>query len=291
MSERRSVRVGLVGTGIGASLSPALHMAEGAAQELDYRYQLFDLAGGPLDRETLDSCIAAAQEADFAGLNVTHPFKQMAIELVDMLSPDAQALGAINTIVFTEGRRIGHNTDWSGYAAGFRRSLPDAFLGNVVQLGAGGAGAAVAHALMTMGARSLTLIDRDRAKADIVADALAARFGRERIAADTGLKRAMATADGLVNATPIGMAAYPGLPLSEDLLRPEMWVSEIVYFPLDTALLQVARRLGCRTSDGGGMAVFQAVGAFHLFTGMEPNSNRMLSHFGALRLSETMTAR
>lgn len=280
------MRVGLVGTGIGASLSPALHEAEGAAHGLDYHYELFDLAGGPLDRQALDGRIAAAEDAGFAGLNITHPFKQMAVDCVDRLSPDAAALEAINTIVFTGGRRTGHNTDWSGYAAGFRRSLPDVSLETVVQLGVGGAGAAVAHALMTLGTQSLTLIDREAAKAEVAVTALSARFGGGRVAAGADLARAMAAADGFVNATPIGMAAYPGLPVPETLLRSDMWVSEIVYFPLDTALLQAARRLGCRVSDGGGMAVFQAVGAFRLFTGLEPEPRRMLARFAELQASK-----
>ncbi|UIJ72648.1 shikimate dehydrogenase [Aurantimonas sp. HBX-1] len=282
----RTVRVGLVGTGIGASLSPALHRQEGAAHGLDYRYELFDLAGGRLDRETLAGRVAAAQDAGFAGLNITHPFKQMAVDLVDTLSPDAAALGAINTIVFAGGSRMGYNTDWSGYAAGFRRSLPDALLGAIVQLGVGGAGAAVAHALMTMGARSLSLIDREPERAEAAAAALSARFGAGRVFAGGDLERAIAAADGFVNATPIGMAAYPGLPLPETLLRPDLWVSEIVYFPLDTALLQAARRRGCRVSDGGGMAVFQAAGAFRLFTGLEADACRMLTHFAELQASK-----
>lgn len=283
----KAVRAGLVGSGIQASLSPAMHMAEGAAQGLDYRYELFDLGGGPLDRERFEETVAAALAAGFAGLNVTHPFKQMACGHVDDLSQDARALGAINTIVFEGRRRIGHNTDWSGYASGFRRSLPDVSLRNVVQLGAGGAGAAVAHALMTMGVRSLTLVDRDVAKADAVADTLGPRFGQARVTVEADPVHALQSADGLVNATPVGMAAYPGLPLAASLLRADLWVSEIVYFPLDTALLLAARRHGCRTSDGGGMAVFQAVGAFRLFTNLEADANRMLTHFTALNATRT----
>jgi shikimate dehydrogenase len=93
----------------------------------------------------------------------------------------------------------------------------------------------------------------------------------------------MAAADGLIHATPTGMANHPGLPLPAELLRPDIWVSEIVYFPLRTALIETAARLGCRTATGGGMAVFQAVKAFELFTGIAPDAERMQQHFAALQ--------
>jgi shikimate dehydrogenase len=92
----------------------------------------------------------------------------------------------------------------------------------------------------------------------------------------------MAAADGMVNTTPLGMAKYPGMAVPADLLRPDLWVADIVYFPLETELLRKARARGCRTMPGGGMAVFQAVGAFRLFTGLEPDAERMLRHFESM---------
>jgi shikimate dehydrogenase len=204
------------------------------------------------------------------------------IPLLHELSDDARALGAVNTVVLRGGRRIGHNTDWSGFAEGFRRGLPDAKRDRVVQVGAGGAGAAVAHAILTLGASRLSVFDTDAARAGALAGALCARFGAGRAEAGADLPGAMAGADGVVNCTPVGMARYPGLPLPAALLRPSHWVAEIVYFPLETELLRAARALGCATLDGGGMAVFQAAGAFRLFTGLEPDAGRMLRHFGKL---------
>jgi shikimate dehydrogenase len=89
----------------------------------------------------------------------------------------------------------------------------------------------------------------------------------------------MASIDGVVNTTPLGMAKYPGMPVPANLLRPDLWVADIVYFPLETELLHQARVRGCRTMSGGGMAVFQAVGAFRLFTELEADAERMLRHF------------
>jgi len=274
--------VGLIGAGIGASRTPPMHEKEGAEQGLRYVYQLIDLQVLGLGAEALPDLLLAAERTGFAGLNITHPCKQSVIPLLHELSADARALGAVNTVVLKGGRRIGHNTDWYGFAESLRRNLPDAPRTRVVQLGAGGAGSAVAHAMLTQGAEQLTLFDTDQVRAQRVAADLAARFGAGRARATQDVAAAVAEADGLINTTPVGMAKYPGLPLPAELLRPELWVAEIVYFPIETELLRRARALGCRTLDGGGMAVFQAVEAFRLFTGIAPDPDRMLRHFASL---------
>lgn len=274
-----SVLVGLIGAGIQASRSPAMHEREGARQGLSLIYRLIDLEMLRLGPEALEDLLTAAERTGFAGVNVTYPCKQAVIPLLHALSDDARALGAVNTVVLRDGRRIGHNTDCSGFAEGFRRGLPDAPRRRVVQLGAGGAGAAVAHALLSESVGQLTLTDSDAQRADGLARDLCARFGPGRAVACTDPAEALGDADGLVNCTPVGMAKFPGTPLPVALLRPDLWVAEIVYFPLETELLRAARALGCRTLDGGGMAVFQAVGAFRLFTGIEPDAERMLRHF------------
>jgi len=152
----------------------------------------------------------------------------------------------------------------------------------VVQFGAGGAGAAVAYALLTLGAGEVIIIDTDDHRARKLAAALHERFGPGRASTGIPAVEALARADGVVNTTPLGMAKYPGMAVPADLLRPDLWVADIVYFPLETELLCQARARGCRTMSGGGMAVFQAVGAFRLFTGLEPNAERMLRHFSEI---------
>jgi shikimate dehydrogenase len=273
---------GLIGSGIQASRSPALHEREGAAQGLRYLYKIIDLQQLGLGAEALPQLLEAAQRLGFGGLNITHPCKQLVLPLLDELSPDAAALGAVNTVVLRDGRRVGHNTDWWGFAESFRRGLPGVPMRRVVQLGAGGAGAAVAHAALTLGTEQLTLFERDPARAQALAGELCGRFGASRAVAGADLEAAMRAADGLIHATPTGMANYPGLPLPAALLRPALWVAEIVYVPLETELLRAARALGCRTLHGGGMAVFQAVEAFRLFTGITPDAERMLAHFATM---------
>ena len=285
MTETRqqpSFLIGLIGSAIHSSLTPAMHEREADENGLRYVYRLIDIEKLGLGVDALPELLTAAARLGFAGVNVTHPCKQLVIPLLDELAEPARALGAVNTVVLSSGRRIGHNTDWWGFAESFRRGLPDAKRERVVQLGAGGAGAAVGHAALTLGASQLMIVDTDNARAEKVAASLAERFGSGRAIAVSDLAAAMDDADGLINATPVGMAKYPGLPLPADLLRPDLWVAGIVYFPLETQLLRQARMLGCRTLDGGGMAVFQAAEAFRLFTGVKPDAERMLRHFAAM---------
>ena len=277
-----SVLVGLVGTGIQASRTPALHEREGANQGLRYVYKLIDLEALGLRADALPEILTAAQRFGFAGLNITHPCKQAVIPLLDELSPDAAALGAVNTVVLKDGRRVGHNTDWWGFAESFRRELPDVRRDRVVQFGAGGAGAAVAHALLTLGTSEVVIIDTDEVRARDLTAALCARFGKGRASSGSSPAEALVSADGLVNTTPLGMAKYPGMAFPPDLLRSDLWIADIVYFPLETELLRQARLRGCRTMSGGGMAVFQAIGAFQLFTGLDANTERMLLHFSEM---------
>ncbi|HEY6514102.1 MAG TPA: shikimate dehydrogenase [Burkholderiaceae bacterium] len=275
----RKLLIGLIGAGIRHSLSPAMHEQEARRQGLRLHYQLIDVERSADGAAALPRLIDAARTMDFAGLNITYPCKQAVIPLLDQLSDEAAAMGAVNTVVFSGGRAVGHNTDGSGWAWGFRRTLPAADLSRVVLLGAGGAGSAIAHAVLRLGAGRLTLVDADVARSVALANDLNKRYGGDRARGGLSVEAALADATGLIHATPTGMAKLPGLPLSEALLRSELWVSEIVYFPLETALLAAARRAGCAVCDGGTMAVGQAVGAFRLFTGLEPDAERMRAHF------------
>ena len=278
----RSIHVGLIGSGIGASRTPAMHVHEGRMNGLDYRYDLIDLSARGLDVNALPNLLDRAEREGFAGLNITHPCKQLATQFVDELSQDSAVLGSINTITFTNGRRTGHNTDWSGFYRGFRRGLPDAAVGRVVLIGAGGAGVAVAHALATMGAAEIHVFDLDMKRADALMAQLDGKHPACAFSPVTELGAALSSADGLVHATPTGMAEHPGVPLDTTLLQTRHWVAEIVYFPLETQLLSEAAQRGCRVVNGGGMAVYQAVGAFELFTGIAPDAERMIRHFGSL---------
>lgn len=273
--------LGLIGQSIQGSRSPQLHEEEARQQGLRCLYQLHDL---PLDTSAaqLDTLLSAMQTVGYAGCNITHPFKQTVLDCLDSLSDDAAAIGAVNTVQFRDGKRIGHNTDWWGFAQSFQQQWPQARLDNVVQLGAGGAGAAVAHAILTLGAQRLALHDADPERASALAARLNQRFGAGRVAMAHDVAGELASADGLIQATPIGMQGHPGLPVPAEWLHPALWVADVIYFPRETTLLQAANALGCATMNGGGMVVYQAAGAFRLFSGLTPDAERMARHFASL---------
>jgi shikimate dehydrogenase len=274
--------VGLIGAGIQRSQSPALHEQESRHHGLRLHYQLIDLDNTPAGAAALPALLDAARTIGFAGLNITYPCKQAIMPLLDEVSEAAQEIGAVNTVVIRDGRLIGHNTDAPGWRHAFTQALPGADLSRVVLLGAGGAGAAVGHAVLQAGAQRLIVIDTQLARAVDLAHRLQRRFGSDAVAVCEDLDASLRVASGLIHATPTGMSRHPGLPLEPRLLRPGLWVSEVVYVPLETELLKAARAAGCATVDGGGMAVEQAAGAFELFTGRVPNVPRMQAHWQAL---------
>jgi len=273
-----TLHLGLIGAGIQKSRSPALHEHEAKAQGLQLSYELIDLDKLGVGIEALPRLLADAKHRGLAGLNITYPCKQAVIPLLDDLSSDARALNAVNTVVIRDGRLTGHNTDWSGFAEGFRRASGEIIVtvdsDSVVERGAL---LAIAGPFRDprVGAVELTIFDVDRTRATELAASVGAKVA-------TDLAAAMAAADGLIHCTPTGMAKMPGLPLDAQLIERRHWVAEIVYVPLETELLRLARAKGCRTVDGGGMAVFQAAGAFRLFTGLEPDAERMLRHFRSM---------
>lgn len=275
------VLIGLIGAGIQQSLSPAMHEEEARRHGLRLHYQLIDLDRTGATVQELPALLRAARTMGFAGLNITFPCKQAVIPLLDELSDEARQMGAVNTVVARAGRWVGHNTDGSGWRWGFSRALPHASLDKVLLVGAGGAGSAIAHAVLRLGARELRIVDQEAERARRLADALNAIHG-PRAAALADIDRAFDGADGLIHATPTGMDKLPGMAVPARRLRPPLWVSEVIYFPLETELLKTARAAGCATVDGGTMAVGQAVGAFELFTGLRADADRMEAHFRSL---------
>jgi shikimate dehydrogenase len=272
---------GLTGRDIQASRSPWLHEHEADAQGLRLTYSLFDFAARGWNEAQLPRLLDAAQIMGFTGLNVTHPYKQAVVPYLDGLSDGARRVGAVNTVKFEGGKCIGHNTDVLGFAESVEIGLPGAERRVVVQMGAGGAGFATAHALLDLGVDALHIFDTDPERCAALVAKLKSDFGTGRAVDGSDLAQTLTIADGLVNATPVGMSKYPGTPIPVDALRPTMWVADIVYFPLDTLLITEARARGCRTLDGSGMAVYQAAAAFDIFTGTTANRARMLDSFKA----------
>ena len=276
---RNGITIGLVGRGIGGSLSPLMHEREGQRLGLDYRYHLIDFDRLGLSDAQLPEILAEARELGFAGLNVTYPFKQAVLPLLDDLAPDAAAIGAVNTVVLGD-RMVGHNTDCWGFAESFRRNLPSAARQRVLQLGCGGAGAAVSQALLQCGVGRLDIYDTDPGRAQATVSRLRERLGAD-VHAVSDVAEVAGRVDGIVNATPVGMTKLPGMPIDPALILPRHWIADVVYFPLQTELIRHAYSQGCAVMPGGGMAVYQAVRAFALFSGCQPDPQAMADSFNA----------
>lgn len=285
-------RIGLVGAGITTSLSPALHSHEAAALSLtDYSYELIDLEARNVSVETTGELVQAAVAGGFTGLNITHPCKQVVIDALDELSDNARLLGAVNTVVVDNGRLIGHNTDHSGFLTALRCGLPGATLDRVALAGAGGAGSAVAYALAAAGTTDLRIADVDSERAADVCARVSSAFPSTRTTVLTigDIAANLATCDGVVNASPIGMVGHPGTPFDPAALHSDLWVADIVYRPMQTELLSAAITLGCKVLDGGQMLVAQASDTFTLLTGTAADTDRMRSHLRDM-LAETARA-
>lgn len=262
-----------------ASRSPWLHEQEARAQGLELSYELFDFTARGMDDSELEPLLRRLAGQGHCGVNITFPFKQSVIPLLDDLAESAEMVGAVNTVAMREGRLTGHNTDMTGFRDGLTEGLPDRPLGHVLQLGAGGAGSAVANALLLMGTGLLEICDVDPGRALALAATLAQRFSSERVAARGFGDIDTSRTDGIVNATPMGMAAHPAPPIAADHILPRHWVADIVYFPLETELLRIARSKGCRVLDGSGMVISQAAMAFEIFTGCRADQARMRASF------------
>jgi shikimate dehydrogenase len=280
--EMKSFLIGLIGSGLDGSLSPSMHEREGEQQGFRYIYKRIDLAKLNVDHKALPDLLRAAEQMGFTGLNITHPCKQEVIQYLDELSEEASSIGAVNTVLFRSGKRIGYNTDGRAFVDSFRNDLHDVKHDSIVLIGAGGAGTAIAHSLLNKLKTSLTILDEDSSRAISLSDVLNRKYGAGKARALTNLAEAIKGADGFINATPIGMEHSPGSVLPNSLLGSDLWVADIVYFPLETELLGKARAKGCRVMNGGGMAVRQAAAAFTIFTGQKADVLRMQDHFTSL---------
>ncbi|MBO9581692.1 MAG: shikimate dehydrogenase [Sphingobium sp.] len=275
------IRSGLIGRSILSSKSPWLHEQEARAQGLALTYELFDFTDRHLDDDALDGFVKDRAREGFAGLNITYPFKQRVIPVLDDLSRNAAMVGAVNTIAMRDGRLIGHNTDMEGFRDSFAAGLPDVAMNRALLLGAGGAGAAVASALLLLGVKCLDVADADFGRAEALAARLNALVGSDRVRAFDLKDLSTDMVDGIVNATPMGMIAQPGLPIAPDLIHARHWVADIVYFPVETELLRTARAKGCATLDGTGMVIAQAALAFEIITGHAADQQRMRRSFAS----------
>jgi shikimate dehydrogenase len=268
---------GLIGAPIALSASPAMHEQAGDALDIRCHYHLIEIAGA--GQAELRGLLDGIKRIGFAGINVTFPYKEAVIPLLDDLSPAARAIGAVNTVVVRDNRLVGYNTDASGFERAAGNLVNDSRHGPVALIGAGGVGKAIAHALARLGVAELSIFDTDRAKAEQIAAQLR---GRQAMRIAESVEDALRGAVGVVNGTPIGMLPDRGTPVPEALLRRDMWVADAVYTPLWTPLLTAAKARGAEIMTGRELAIHQAADAFELFTGLKPSLVELGNAFDAV---------
>jgi shikimate dehydrogenase len=269
-SQSRRFLTGLLGAPIAQSAAPAMH--ERAAQALDLRchYQLIEVAGA--GREELKLLLEGVRRLGFAGINVTFPYKEAVVDLLDELSPGTALIRAVNTVVVREGRLIGHNTDMTGFARAIAELVIASSRGAVAVIGAGGVGKAIAFALAGLGVTDLRIFDSEQAKASRLAAQLE---GRTKASVTDSVEDALRGVVGVVNGSPVGMLPSLGTPVPDTLLHAGLWVADAVYSPLWTPLLTAARAKGATVMTGRELAIYQAADAFELFTGFVPSIAEM----------------
>lgn len=261
MMADRAVLLGLIGAPIAHSASPSMYDAAGRATGFRVHYQLVEVYGA--DRDRLHVLLEGVRLIGFAGVNVTFPYKEAVLPLLDAIDPQAAEIGAVNAIAVRDGRLVGYNTDTTGFARAVIEEVGP-LDGPVVLIGAGGVGRAAAFALARLGVPELRIFDSQPRKARQLASDLGGRAPAEAFGA---LAQALAVAVGVVNGTPVGMLPDRGIPLPPELLHAGLWVADVVYHPLVTPLLQAARACGARIITGRALTVYHAVDAFELFTG------------------------
>jgi shikimate dehydrogenase len=274
---RQGFLTGLIGAPIAHSAAPAMHEQAAHALGVRYHYHLIEVAGA--GREELRALLDGVRRLGFAGVNVTFPYKEAVIDLLDELSPTAAAIGAVNTVVVREDRLVGYNTDTTGFARAVSHLVEGAGQGAVALIGAGGVGKAIAFALAARRVAELIIFDSDRTKAAHLARQLQ---GHQRIRMADSIEDALRDAVGMVNATPVGMLPNRDTPVPETLLHRGLWVADAVYSPLWTPLLTAAKAKGASVMTGRDLAIYQAADAFELFTGLKPSTVEMGNAFDAV---------
>lgn len=276
----RSMLVGLIGANIQKSLSPALFEDACAAAGIRGHYHLMDL--DHLPGRKLDDVLKSARMAGFRGVNVTYPCKEFVLPLLDSVSAEARQIGAVNTVVMSaDGTAMGYNTDRVGFRRSFEEQLgAKSVRGKTATLvGAGGAGRAVAFALFDLGVDTLLINDSRSDQAKALVDALASHFGPDRAQVAPDPEAAISQSAGVVNATPVGMLGVPGNPIPSHAITAKHWVADVIYTPLETECITVARARGARVMGGAGMCVHQAAETFQLFTGISADTQRLQRTF------------
>ncbi len=268
-----TLKLGLIGAGIGRSRAPELHRLAGAIADVDVTYDLLQVDSS--SSAELDAVLRSCRVEGYRGVNVTHPFKERVVPSVRIGSDRVRRLGAVNTLLFgEEGDVQAFNTDYTGFKRAYAHRFPGSDPGAVAIVGTGGVGRAIAFGLCDMGAREIRLYDENRGKSAALAAAVGGEAGVAVRVCDT-LEEALADVAGIVNASPVGMYQYPGSPVPARLIHGQAWAFEAIYTPRKTQFLIDAGAAGLDILEGYELFFYQGVDAFELFTGVAVDEARL----------------
>lgn len=267
------LKLGLIGDNISHSRSPDLHRAAGRLVGLPVTY---DLLTPKQLNASFEDVFANAQRDGLRGVNVTYPYKERMVELIEIADSTVRAIGAVNTVLFTDKGPKGFNTDYTGFIAAYRQLFGDVTPGKVCLIGAGGVGKAIAFALCALGADEICCMDLDLEKAKALAAALGAFAGRTMITIASDPTHAASSADGLINCTPLGMMGIGGTPLDAVAMSNARWAFDAVYTPIETQFLKDADAAGLSTLSGYELFFYQGLQAWaHFSDGAEFDHNAL----------------
>jgi shikimate dehydrogenase len=271
----RRLKLGLIGVGIEKSRSPELHLLAGHLCGIDITYDLLPLESP--EQERFDKTFSECMAQGYCAVNVTHPFKERAAEVVNIESEQVQKIGAVNTVRFSsEIEPQGFNTDYTGFKRTFESRFPGQPPGKVAIVGAGGVGRAIAFGLLDLHAEEIRLFDQEAAKSESLAIALRTQTDSPILICRT-LEEAVIEVDGIINATPIGMHNHPGTPIPRFLIEAQSWVFDAVYTPVETHFFLDSMDAGLEILSGYELFFYQGVEAFEIFSGVRVDESLLLS--------------
>ncbi|MCO7245939.1 shikimate dehydrogenase [Halomonas sp. Mc5H-6] len=275
------IKLGLVGEGIAQSQSPDLHERLGASVGLPVRYDLVD-SRGVMDFN-FPSAIQTLRAEGYRGTNVTFPFKEKAAQLAEIRGEGVRRVGTANTLLFDKDGLRAENTDYTGFISAYRHSFGDQPAGDVLLIGAGGVGRAVACALGELAVSHIHILEHDVSRAESLSRDLNAMGINATCITSEKAQRKLPHWQGVVNCSPIGHINHPGCPIDTAGLGTQHWVFDAVYIPAHTELLNAAHQAGAKTLSGVDLFVFQGVDAFRFFTADHIAPEQIDSHAMPLR--------
>lgn len=272
MGNAPDLKLGLIGDNIAQSKAPLLHRLAGAQHGMHVTYDRLVPAEIGAD---FDAVFEGCPGQGYRGLNITYPYKERAAAKVGIDDPLVRAMGAVNTILFEDGRAKGYNTDYTGFVEAYRSVRGERTPGVACLIGTGGVGRAMAFGLVALGASEIRLVDKDRGKAEALLADLATLDHAVDVRVFEGVSDAADGATGLLNGTPVGMVGYEGTPLPRAMMAGAEWAFDAIYTPLDTQFLRDAEAEGLRVISGYELFIYQGIDAWALFSGRTLDEDRL----------------